>query len=123
MVRLYTRDDYKTVCEWWDAWGWPRIPESSLPRIGAINESACAWMYQTDSDCALIEWYITNPALRKEKRQGILEPIVEQLCKTAKTLGYSNVMSMVRNPHLLKRLDALGFMPEDKNMTLTVRSL
>ena len=123
MIRLYTPSDYATVCGWWDEWGWPRIPQSSLPRIGAITEAACAWLYQTDSDCALIEWYITNPRLRKNERKGIIEPIVEQLCKTAKTLGYSNVISMVRNPHLLKTLNGVGFAPEDRNMTLTVRSL
>lgn len=123
MVRLYQKSDYPTVCQWWDEWKWPRIPEDSLPRIGAITENACAWLYQTDSDVCLIEWYITNPRLRKEQRAGILEPIVEQLCKTAKALGYQNVMSMVRNPHLIKRLNGINFSSEDENMTLMVRRL
>lgn len=67
-VRLYTKEDYTTVCAWWDRRkaGW-KIPEAFLPEVGFVVEQygkplAAAWLYEERK--GLICWLaytVSNP--------------------------------------------------------------
>src|SRR5688572_16264398 len=81
LARPYTEQDYPMVCQWWDDWKWPRIPESSLPQVGVVVENegspvCAAWIYRTDSDTCLVEWFISDRTASKERRKGTIEHLI-----------------------------------------------
>jgi hypothetical protein len=115
-VRLYEPSDYETVKAWWIEWGWQPVPEASLPQIGAIIDGkAAAWLYQTDSNLAIIDWFITSKD--KEGREEAKQTIIEGLTNAARRLGYGAVITFVRNPHLIKSFEHCGFTGRDDGIT------
>lgn len=126
-LRLYTPADYSLVCEWWRRWKWDCLPESSLPDIGVIVDvdgvdTCAAWLVETNCDLAMIEWFISNPAARKNRREA-LSLAVHFLMDIAKSKGFAAVVSTVRNPHLIRSLESMGFEGSETNMTNLIRIL
>ena len=117
------------VHEWWEGWGWDKMPPNFLPEIGAVayNDDdipvAAAWLYQTDSAIAIIDWYVTSPKIRGKARNGYIEEITKRLCGIAKELGFLQAYTFVRNPHLIKRLEKEGFTLTDKDVNIYIRRL
>lgn len=127
MVRFYEKSDYPMVCEWWKQWGWPAIPESTLPEVGVIYENevpvCAAWIYRTDSDTCLIEWFISNKSATKAQRTGAIEGLVDACKHIAKQMGFSKAFCSIRNQHLIKKMEGRGFVTADLNMTNMVGEL
>lgn len=122
MIRLYTEKDYPIVKKWFESWGWPAIPESSLPSIGAINDIAAAWLYQTDSDIALVEWFVTDRSA-KDGREEAKQEIIDFLTKTAERLGFNTALTFVRNPNLIASFGNNGFVNADNNVKIMIKEL
>lgn len=121
-MRLYQPSDYETVKQWWIDWNWQPVPEHALPNIGAIIDGkAAAWLYQTDSSIAIIDWFISSKD--KEGREEAKIAIIEGLSGIAKELGYQSVITFARNPHLIKTFENCGFHGRDDNLTNLGRSL
>lgn len=121
-ARLYTPDDYPMVCKWWESWGWPCIPEESLPSIGVVIESdntpvSAAWIYRTDSNMCLLEWFISSKETTKQQRKGSVEALIKASTEMAKSLGFSRVFCSVRNANLMKKLENSGFAKTENEMT------
>lgn len=121
-MRLYTQADYPAVCEWWQAWGWQPVPEHALPKIGAIIDGrAAAWLYQTDSSIAIIDWFITSK--EKTGREEAKRAIIEGLSGIAKEQEYKAIMTFLRHPSLIKTHKESGFCVTDNNVCILTRSL
>jgi hypothetical protein len=120
VVRMFTDSDYEMVCGWWKSWGWPSIPLSTLSKTGIIVENevpvCAAWVYQTDSDTCLIEWFISNKSATKAQRAGCLEVLIDACKDIAKTMGYAKAFCSVRNQNLIKKLEAAGIHAGEDNM-------
>ena len=120
-VRRYTDADYPTVSKWWESWGWPVLPASSLPELGIIVENevpiCAAWIYRTDSDLCWIEWFISNKEATKEQRAGCVDELIRACSITAKEMGFRIAFVSVKQPNLMKRLEHSGFEKTDTNMT------
>lgn len=122
MVRLYKPEDYETVAGWWKEWGWPPILEGHLPKIGVIVDGkAAAWLYQTDSDVAFLEWFVTSK--EREGREEAKSAVIQALTGIAKELGYKSVFSFVRNQHLIKTFQRNDYELCDEQMSILVRNI
>jgi hypothetical protein len=122
-IRLYNHNqDYDTICRWFAAWGWPAIPQESLPKIGAINDIAAAWLYQTDSDIALIEWFVTDKDA-KDNREEAKQDIISFLTVAANRMGFKNVLTFIRNPNLIRSFEKNGFFITDNNVKIMTKGV
>lgn len=121
-IRLYTPEDYETVCRWWTEWGWPCLPTDSLPDLGMIGllndePKACAWLYQTDSSLAWVAFPISTKKLRGKQRHQVLDYMLCALCDLAKVRGFKFVNALTNSASLGARYERLGFGAFDQNIT------
>lgn len=123
-VRKFEEQDYEVVCAWWDSHGWPRVPFTSLPFNGYLVDGTCAaFLYVTDSDLAIMEWIIGNPAVEKSVRGEALNNLIEFISKDAKNMGYKTIITMTKHSKLIDRFVSHGFMVTDENMIHLVKEL
>lgn len=122
-VRCYRPEDYEIVAEWWRQWNWPVIPQDTLPAIGIVVERdgpiCAAWIYQTDSDLCWAEWFISDKTYKENDRSAALDLLIKSLVEKAKSLGFRNMFSSVRNPALIARLKKHGYGHEEQMTNLT----
>lgn len=123
-IREYTHEFYPIAARWWKAHGWTPIPQDVLPPIGLIVYSdtapvAVVWMYQTDRAFVWMEWLVSNPDFKdKQLRGDALNMLIDEFKKRAKAIGYSRIITSVKNKHLMARLEnSGGFVKTDENMT------
>lgn len=109
-LRLYTDDDYPTVCGWWKARAWPIIPKSGLPKTGIIVEGVCAcFLYSTDSDYVALGFPISNPECSNEVRSEALDTMFAQAKLVAKDMGGRLLFTRADNPNLIERYKKVNF--------------
>ena len=126
--RFEPEKHYASICGWWDAHKWPRIPLQSLPENGLVavvdGEPLCAgWVYRTDSNMAWMEWLVMSPKAPRPVRGYALDELIRALIALAMTLGAGVVFTSCRVPRLVNRLQDHGFQVTDSAMTNLVRVL
>lgn len=126
--RKYEKSDYKTVSSWWNERGWTVLPESSLPATGVIAEGpngpiACAWLYKTDSDIALVEWMISSPTSTHMERAIAIPQVLEALTNEAKSSGYRCLFTWTNHASLQERFTQSGYQVADRDVQLLVKKV
>lgn len=128
-VVLFNKEQhYEMIQEWWKAQAWPVIPVSSLSTVGFVVESEgkcllAGWVYETNSDIALLEFMVANPEVKGDERNkafDMLFKVSEEYCHFKK---YKHIFSSVNNPSLIKRMEEKNFKVTDSGMTNLLRSL
>jgi hypothetical protein len=115
---------YPTVALWEEEHGLSPTPPDLFPKIGFFVPSTCAgFLYQTDSNVALIEGLITSPLSDPERRDEALDIVVEALLEEAKKLGYSVVYGFTSVSAVSRRALRLGFEKSPKPYQLVTRRL
>ena len=106
----YEDDHYPMLMDWWEKRGMGMTPEERLPEIGYIvPEVAAGFLYQTDSDIALIEGLISNPETDGFTRHGALDAIVDALAEKAKELGFKTLYGFTRQRAVARRAERHGY--------------
>lgn len=124
-LRAVIPDDYPVVCDWWKAWRWPAVPRDFLSDRGLMVEEGgiplcAAWIFTTNSPLAYVDWYVSNPNVR---RPGAVEFLLEACAEEVARVGYKFIYSSVRNPHLLKKMERAGFFVGDREMVNLIRKV
>jgi hypothetical protein len=119
-------EDYEMVCKWWKDWNWPIMAMNFLPTTGLIvsNEEknlCAAWLYITDSDFCIIDWFISNKKASKEERKGSVEFLIEKLSEKAKDFGFKTIFTWTKNQILIKKLENFGYSKETEVTILEKR--
>ena len=127
-IRVYEDKDYPMITKWWEAQGWPILPEAALPAVGFIVEEdevgLCAgFVYRTDSAFALFEWIVGNPEADKDKRREGLDLLIKTASLYIKEEGFSLVLTMTKHPSFITRLENHGFQETDHGMTHLVKGV
>lgn len=125
MIRIELFDPqkhYETVCQWWAAQGWPKLPLTHLPQTGVIvfsgdSPAAAGWIYKTDSAYCWLEYIVANPDVRGEARASAISTLVSSAKCIAKVMGFQSCIMWLENESLAKRISAHGFEPTDKGVT------
>jgi hypothetical protein len=130
-VRDITLDDYKFINQWWIDNGDPIVPLKYLPNNGlggVIAEVgkdkkliAAAYLYQTDSAAAILNWGISDPNYKGRDRWEIGLAIINELGRRAKALGFDILQTWTFQKGLLKRYKDLGWTVADGQWTILTK--
>jgi len=120
--------DMADVKGWWEASGWPVVPQDHLSTDGYIGEingkkAVAAWVYHTNSAFCWLEFVVMNPEVRGDERQAIFDHFINYMIEYTKGLGFKTLFLSTKNPGLIKRLEAKGFIASESGMTSVLRSL
>lgn len=111
-TRRYTPADHAELSNWWTAHNLPIIPPNALPVVGFMVQGVAAgFLYQTDSDVALVENFISNPASHWDDRQTALDSITQHLIDYARFKGRLYLMAMTQSQAIFDRALHFGFKP------------
>ena len=122
--RQLKESDWETLQKWWSYWpGVHAPPRDFLPDNGTggimIEENgipiiAC-FIYQTNSNAAMLEWLISNPNYRgKKKRDRAIEALIISAQAVVKDMGYKTIFTMLRHEKLINLRDKFGWTIEPK---------
>lgn len=108
-MRPFAPQDLDELNRWYAARGLPLVPLSALPAIGVVVDGVAAgFLYRTDSDIALLDGYVTNPAAGGRARRAAFDAIVEELVRAAKCAGARRVIGMAASGGVSRAVDQLG---------------
>lgn len=119
---------YAELSRWWRKQDWEPLPLSALPTIGMVTMDgdvaiASGFLYNTDSDFALIEFIVGNPELKHEVRGEGLDLVIDRLTSSAKEMGKKILISYTNHGRLIDRYKEHKFVESDLNMTGMTRIL
>lgn len=128
IIKFDANKHYRDVASWWDSHNWPIIPLSTLPKVGFVamdkdDPIAAAWLYQTDSDLSILEWYISDPKSDWKKREEALGDIINAASEFAKENGFKTIFTFCNNKRLIDKLQSNKFQKTENNMTHFVRGM
>jgi hypothetical protein len=96
MIRKFQSEDVCEVDTWHEQHG--MRPIQAPPRVGFIVPGVAAgFLYQTDSDVALLEGYVTNPKASSTERHQALDGITQKLLESAADLGFRTVWAITKD--------------------------
>lgn len=127
-LKVYENEHYEILVDWWKKQDWQALPADMLSPTGFISYDeetpiAAGFLYNTDSNWAVIEWVVGNPDVDHEKRSEGLDLVLNGLLITAEGLGKKYIQTIVEHKRLIERYKNFKFMETDKNMTVMIRSL
>ena len=120
IIREWTPDDYPVLEKWWNAHGWPAVPQQMLPACGIIVEDdgqpkAAIFAYMDHSTpFAMIEWLVTDP---ESKSPTAIKHAIKGIMRIVRRHGREHMMTSSNNPLLIKMFEKYGFKQTDKEMT------
>jgi hypothetical protein len=126
LYRIWKPEDYPMLKSWWEAHGWPSVPETRLPPLGIIyDDTAAGWLYMDNggSGVAMIEWLVTNPGARPLAAAKAITNVVTALKAEAARMDYAIALTTCRQPALARLLERSGFIVTDKEMIHLVSPL
>jgi len=127
--RYYTKEDYPTLCQWWEDWGWPAFPEIALPKTGIVVSKdgvdlAASFLYGTDSCVCWAENFVSNKTAPKELRTGSVDFLIERTIEEGQNQGFLLMMSSVKHKGLIDKLINAGYSDTiEDGMTNLTRAL
>lgn len=107
-------EHYEILTEWWEKQDWAPVPVAGLPATGLIaykgNEPlAAAFLYDTDSAWALLEWIVGNPDSDKQDKRKAIGQIIDGLVVFAELKKKKFIHTVTRHKGLLKIYENHGF--------------
>lgn len=129
-TRFLIESDYDKLLEWWKFWRFSAPPKESLPdnglsgimlSIGGID--ACAgFIYYTNSNMCWIEFIVSNPEIKENRREMIVR-LIEELCGIASLNGVKVAYTSIKSPTLINHYYECGFVKGSSTVTEMVRLL
>lgn len=112
-VVAYTYKYKPMLDHWWKLHNLPTIPKASLPNCGYLVQGlAAGFLYQTDSDVAFIENFISNPKAPWNQRGAALDAVTQSLVEFAKSTGIRHLMALTTSQAIYERAVRFGFKPQ-----------
>lgn len=122
-IGVYTKNNYQTLCSWYDGWKLPRTPENLIPSSSLLvfkdlNPICGGFLYQmSETPMFWIEGIISDPKSSKDDRKEALVVLVKGLTDLAKEFGGQMLLSSTPRESLTSLLKSQGFSsaPEQYN--------
>ena len=116
--KIKTKDFYETAKLWWKSHGFPIVHISLLPVYVFVvsdnnDDLYCCFFYNTDSALAYLAYPISNIKIDKEKRNGALEYLFNEIEKHARKDGYYLMYTTSYIPAVMKALEKTGYKEGD----------
>ena len=110
LFRSFKKGDYETACEWWEWWwkGQEGIEREILPDnkqcfMVECNGTpvACGFLFVgKTAPIGYLTWVVSNPNYREPNRRELLELLIMNIEKHAKSLGVKFLFTVCGNKHL-----------------------
>lgn len=122
-IHRFHPDNYELICKWWKKRNFPCPMLEHIPPTGFIvslgTVQICAgFLCKTDSNTAIIWHLASNPDCDKELRQSSIDFLIRFMVDQAKSEHFSLVCFSTNIPKLGERVQKLGFMKFDENVTV-----
>ena len=112
MIKIFEKEDYKTIEKWWIDHDQKPCPYNLLPSIGYIvNDMVAGFLYQTDSELCFIESLISDKKSDKEKRSEALGHLFDNLKMSVEEMQYKRVILHTIHPKVKEWGSKYGFQP------------
>jgi len=116
-VKALQESDWDYLPSWWKWWRWPKINRETLPLNGLGGlmvykgdiPIVTGFLYLTNSSATWLDWIVSNPEYKDKDRKEALELLIASLEDVAKAQGYSIIISLTRNIHLINTHKKLGY--------------
>lgn len=122
-INRLSKTDYENVLtKWWQDWKWTAPTKDFLPDNGTGGlivydgeTPVCAgFMYATNSSVCWVDWIISNRNYTdKEGRKLALRLLIETLTNAATSSGSKYIYALIKNQHLTKVYQELGYAKGD----------
>jgi hypothetical protein len=117
-VRWLETEDYEILVEWWKDWRWTAPTRDMLPNEGhngvIVSKDGvdiCAgFLYETNSSFAMIEYISSNFEYKEKDRKEALVTLIEGLTEVARSNGYKNIFTSLKQPNLKRHFLKCGYM-------------
>lgn len=94
---------------WFKQWGQPQVTFMDLPPIGFIYKNiAAGFLSITDTEVAILDYYVVDKNAYKEDRTLGLKKITEKLIAFAMADHCTKIMAITNNPAIFKYCEHFG---------------
>lgn len=115
---------HEMVSKWLEKHSFPLPPKDYLPSVGfVVNDTACGFLYISNSKLGWIEWVFADPLKSLEERQRALDTLFALLYLKAQEFEIEALFSSSSIPAYEAVLTRNGFKVTDKNVTHFVKLL
>lgn len=126
---VHLPDDYPIFREWWEKHGWAPVPQAFLPPLGMVamheGKPVCAAWLLLAVNCpiAMMEWLVADPQADGRHILAGMRHIADFFAQRAvePDLGYSAMLTAVRQSGLVKAYERCGFHVTDTGVTHMLR--
>lgn len=102
--------DLERLQRWTKEWNVPSVDPKDLPKIGLISkEIAMGFLTTTNSNFAILDYYITDKNALKNEREAALQSVTKSLIRIAKEDGFDKIIAITDNPAIFKYCNYFGF--------------
>jgi len=123
--KLDLNKDYHIVEDWWKQRHWTPVAKEALSTIGYIvDDIAAMWLYlSVGSKLAWIGFPIANPNTTKEQRNDAIDLLFNTIHEYAKINGYDFIITTSNIPAVINRIEKIGYIKGDENVSHFWRKL
>ena len=110
MVREFDEDDFDAFIEWHHQRGIRAVALDALPSYGLVVENiAMGFLVSTDTEMAILDFFITNPETSKVVRDQALDEIVMGLLRYGDEQGFTTFKCDTQLTAIADRANKFGF--------------
>ena len=124
----FQKQHYEQLRGYWQQYGWVSPDMDLLPKNGfvAIKDDkvvAAAFVYQSCSGMALLDWVIADKNAQPLTRGKAVYSVINACRDFAKDKGFKVLYTVTANEHLQDTYRKIGFKDMEKNATSMAMSL
>jgi hypothetical protein len=132
-IKRLTESDYDDILVgWWSDWKWEAPHRDFLPDNGTGgfivydgDTPVCAgFVYVTNSKATWVDWIISNKNYTdKEGRKLAIRLLIESLTNVCESSGSKYIYALIKNQHLIKVYEDLGYIKGDSYTSEMIKIL
>jgi hypothetical protein len=109
-IRRYNIEDYGQIASWLNGWKIKPPAADTLSDIGYIvDDTACGFLYLTNSSVGLLEGFVSNPKSDKNDRDSAINWITLNLIDHARSEGVKVLKCETKLEEVINRANNFGF--------------
>lgn len=132
-IKRLTDGDYDNILvSWWNDWRWTPPTKDFLPDNGTGGfivydgeVPVCAgFAYITNSKVAWVDWIISNKNYTdRVGRRAAIRFLIDSLTDICESVGSKYVYALIKNQHLIKVYEGLGYVKGDSYTSEMIKTL
>jgi len=132
-IQRLTENDYDDILVgWWHDWKWTPPQKDFLPDNGTggfiVYDGeipVCAgFVYVTNSKAAWVDWIISNKNYTdREGRRLALRLLIQSLTNVSISSGSKYIYALIKNQHLIKVYEEIGYIKGDSYTSEMIKTL